>query len=400
MKLKTLNDMQSDNDDFSSQNLKVYTIVAVVYMSKGLISAESSGTSDPFVRLTLDQTELSTTVKNNTMNGVWNEKLEFNNVYMDFDDKSTWPIFLLNVFDYNKIKSNVSLGYNYVWLCNAGYALNDINLCTPKWHNLFLPKSNKKQGQILLSFYIFDENHYSLKNNIDFIPKTELYNCEICVLGLRELKPLGLIAVKKPFIKFDLNSLNVTGRPEDTHAPIQTIPVNGGTNPTINTVISFDVKLPNDSKFMPELQCEVYDHMLSGLHNSLLGVFSIDIKRIIKKTKMQIEEDIIESKKDYGMSATNEMLMKQMKEQVFKQFFQGTGKNNFNDINNNSENIINTNSNENNNAINEKGMSEKYLEDNNNLLINSNSKNIEKEERKMMNQILRMKIMFLKYLNQ
>jgi len=381
MRLKTLNDMYFDNDDSSKQNLKSYTIVAIVYMSKGLISAESSGTSDPFVRLTLDQTELSTTVKNNTMNGVWNEKLEFNNILMDFDDKSTWPIFLLNVFDYNQIKSNVPLGYNYVWLCNAGYALNDINLCTPKWHNLFLPKSNKKQGQILLSFYIFDENHIPLKEKIDFIPKTELYNCEICVLGLRELKPLGLIAVKKPFIKFDLNSLNVTGRAEDAHAPIKTIPVNGGTNPTINTVISFDVKLPTDSKFMPELQCEVYDHMLSGLHNSLLGVFSIDVKKIIKKTKMQIEEDIIESKKDYGMAATNEMLMKQMQEQIFKQFFPGAGKNNINNINNINNNIK-TSSLENNNIINEKGMSEKYLEDSGNLLINTSSKKDVKEERK------------------
>ena len=40
-----------------------------------------------------------------------------------------------------------------------------------------------------------------LTNNI--FQKTILYNFEINVLGLRLLKPLGLIEVKKPFIKFD-----------------------------------------------------------------------------------------------------------------------------------------------------------------------------------------------------
>ena len=297
---------------------KFYTIAAVVYMSKGLVAAESSGTSDPFVILTYGSYKLQTNVKNNTMNGIWNELLVFGDVLMNLKDKATWPIFLLNVFDYNKIKSNIPLGYNYVWLCNAAYAINEslenkydkkVTL-QPKWHNLFLPKSNKQQGQILLSFYIFDKEKYrnedltkkSLCEKLNYIPEVSLYNCEISILGLRQLKPLGMIEVKKPFIKFDLNSLNVTGKPEDAHANIQTIPVSGGRNPTINTVIKFDTKLPTNHIFMPELQCEVYDHMLSGLHNSLLGVFSLDLKRIIKKTHKQIEEDITYARKTIGAS--------------------------------------------------------------------------------------------------
>ena len=374
------------DSDKPKEDLKNYTIIAVVYMSKGLISAESNGTSDPFVKLTLDGKEITTSVKHNTMNGVWNEKLEFKNVLMDLNDRSTWPIFLLNVYDYNKIKSNVPMGYNYVWLCTAGYTLNDTKLCPPKWHNLFLPKSNKRQGQILLSFYIFDQAQERKKIDIDYLPKTKLYSCEICVLGLRELKPLGLIAVKKPFIKFDLNSLNVTGKAEDSHAPIQTIPVNGGENPTINTVISFDLKLPEDTKFMPELQCEVYDHMLSGMHNSLLGVFSINVRRILKKTSIQIQEDINESVKDLGKSIASQMLMKQMTEKMFQQFFPNNPLNlNENNINTNDINtIINTNNISNdNNMTNEKGISENILEGriNDNLLINKN-KIMDKEERK------------------
>jgi hypothetical protein len=83
----------------NQQNMQFYKIVALIYMSKELIAAESSGTSDPYVTLTLAEKTLSTTAKHNTMNGVWNEPLEFEQIYMDVKDQRTWPVFLLNVYD-------------------------------------------------------------------------------------------------------------------------------------------------------------------------------------------------------------------------------------------------------------------------------------------------------------
>ena len=303
--------------DKQESRIKPHTIVAVVYMSKGLVAAESTGTSDPFVSLTFENQVKKTTVKNNTMNGVWNELLVFDNIYMDYQDQTTWPVFLLSVFDFNKIKSDVPLGYNYLWLSNTHYSLNKFDILRPKWHNLFLPKSNKKQGQILLSFYIFDSQIGGLKgddlvNRINYRPKTKLYDFEINVLGLRQLKPLGLIEVKKPFIKFDLNSLNVTGEIADSHAPIQTIPVSGGANPTINTVIQFQTNLPEDENFMPELQCEVYDNILSGLSNSLLGVFSINVKKMIDKTTIQVNEDINQANRNMGLNFAKQLVLGQL----------------------------------------------------------------------------------------
>ena len=286
-------------------NAKNYTIVAIIYMSKGLIAADSNGTSDPFVTLSLGTKTLKTTIRSSTINGIWNETVEFDNISMDIADSSTWPIFLLTVMDYNKILSNVAIGYNYVMLCDSSYTLNSKDLIRPKWHDLYLPKSNKKQGQIMLAFYLFDEEHLQLKNDIDFLPKTIPYSCEINVLGLRDLKPLSMLPVKKPFIKFDMNSLNVTGKAEDCLQTITTIPGDTGSNPTINAVIKFDARLPEEEIFIPELQCEVYDHLLSGMYNSLLGVFSLDIKKLIKKTNKQINEDLLEidKKKDLFISS-------------------------------------------------------------------------------------------------
>ena len=310
-----------DNDDDELENLvmsnvnkpqtsslKNFTVVAVVYMSRYLIAADADGTSDPYVTLTLGKQSLDTSIKSNTVNGIWNERLVFTNVEFDTQDKSTWPIVYLKVMDYNKILSNVAIGYNYVWLSEAAYTINDTELVRPKWHNLFLPKSNKMQGQIMLSFYLFTDDKKDMINKINYLPETIPYTCELNILGLRELKPLSLLPVKKAFIKFDMNSLNVTGKREDALQPISTVPTATGENPTINTVITFDARLPKDKLFIPQLQCEVYDHLLSGMANSLLGVFTIDIRKIIKRTKLQIEEDLKLVKREYGLGLTKSMI--------------------------------------------------------------------------------------------
>ena len=378
--------------------MQSYTIVAVVYMSKGLVAAESNGTSDPFATLTFGNQTLKTKVKNNTMNGVWNELLEFRNINMDIDDQTTWPVFLLSVFDYNKIKSDIPLGYNYLWLSNTHYSVNKFDLITPKWHKLYLPISNKQQGEVLMSFYIFDSSvgvsGPELLKQIKYRPETIPYNFEINVLGLRQLKPLGLIAVKKPFIKFDLNSLNVTGEPGDEHVPIQTVPVSGGANPTINTVIQFQINLPLKQDFMPQLQCEVYDNILSGLSNSLLGVFSIDLKKIISRTQIQVQEDINEANKNVGMGIARHLLLGQL----------GFGANN--NINNNlgmqekdldsSNNIISTDSRNQdllnisktiNEKENEDDENEKFLEEDENKLNDNNNGEVNINNSKINNMV-------------
>ena len=98
---------------------------------------------------------------------------------------------------------------------------------------------------------------------------------------------------------------------------------------------------------MPQLQCEVYDNILSGLSNSLLGVFSIDLKRIISRTQIQVQEDIDEANKNVGMGIARNLLLGQL----------GLGvKNNINNINN-------------------VGMQEKDLSDSNNNIISTDSKN-------------------------
>lgn len=66
------------------------------------------------------------------------------------------------------------------------------------------------------------------------------YHVSLRILGLRNLKTLGLFPVKRPYIKFDINSL----RPAETKQnlsekmKIETQPKESGENPNLSTLIS------------------------------------------------------------------------------------------------------------------------------------------------------------------
>ena len=270
----------------------LYVLVCIVYMCRYLVSNDSNGNNDPYVRITCVDDKRETSIKHETINGIWNEALVFDGVQLDLNKKSSWPILLTEVLDYDKIGKDDLLGSSYIWLSDSPYIINDIKSVKPKWHQLYLPKSNSPQGEILLSFYIFDQEHKMQCRQINPIPDTVPYTFEINILGLRDLKPLSMLPIKKAFIKFDMNSLNVSGNKEDSLQPRTTQPKDKGSNPTINSAIKFDLKLPKDELFMPQLQCEVYDYIFSGLVNPTLGLFLLDIKKLIEDTNKQIEEDI------------------------------------------------------------------------------------------------------------
>ena len=299
--------------DFQIQkNMNYYTLVAIVYMTRYMISKDPNGKNDPYVSLKCVDNEQITTTKYDSVNGIWNEKLIFDSVSLDIQNKSTWPILLCKINDYDKLSKDDLMGYSYIWLSEANFSINSTDLVRPKWHHLFLPKSNRQQGEILISFYIFDSQHRNLAYEIQSIPETVPYSFEINILGLRDLKPLSIIPVKKAFIKFDMNSLNVTGQTEDNILPIKTLPKDNGANPTINTVIKFDIKLPKEDIFMPELQCEVYDHLLSGIINPLLGIFMLNVREIVLETNRQIEEDLRATKKKIGLFLAGGIIKQQV----------------------------------------------------------------------------------------
>ena len=281
------------------QKLKeAYTVVVVVYMSRYLESGDSSGTNDPMVKIQCGENVKESSIQYNRLNGVWNEKLVFDCVELNLKKNSTWPIFLIKVYDHDTLSYNDLLGYSYAWLCDADVKINETSLAEPKWHQLFLPKSNSPQGELLLSFYIFDNEHQNMIGKIQTTPETIPYSFEINILGLRDLKPFSMLPIKKAYINFEMNTLNISGNENENLPSKQTQPKDKGCNPTINDALKFDVNLPKDLKFMPQLQCRIFDYIFKGVVKPNLGSFILNIERLVKKTNLQIYQDLAKSKKD------------------------------------------------------------------------------------------------------
>ena len=152
-----------------------------------------------------------------------------------------------------------------------------------------------------------------------------------------------MIPIKKAYIKFEMNSLNVSGEKDDNLPAKTTQPKDKGSNPTINSALKFDLKLPELEIFMPQLQCQVYDYIFSGMMNPTLGLFLLNIQNLINETNKQIDEDLkaIRNKLSFYMATGL----------VTNAIGSLGGLDKFLPKKSNDDNIIDTSSNQNNNNI-------------------------------------------------
>src|SRR5574343_631342 len=145
---------------------------------------------------------------------IWNEFLVFKDILFDINDQGTWPIIYMECNDSDFLEFNDDcIGYSYIWLSDCSYYINELKpKIKPRWQQLFLPLSNRPQGQILMSFIILDQEKFPdpkiFIKDINILPEIRKYTFEINIIGLRDLKPLSLIPVKKPFIIFDINGIS------------------------------------------------------------------------------------------------------------------------------------------------------------------------------------------------
>ena len=103
---------------------------------------------------------------------------------------------------------------------------------------------------------------------MDFPIKSDVYDIsrfiryrpvtfEILVLGLRDLKSSGILPIKKASITF--NFKNLTGaKHNDSGIQVEnmsTQPSQSGPNPTINTLLTYEMLLPINKLICPDLFC-------------------------------------------------------------------------------------------------------------------------------------------------
>lgn len=104
------------------------------------------------------------------------------------------------------------------------------------------------------------------------------------MLGLRSLQSPGILPVKKAFINFNLKSL-VPPAMGTNLQNLRTEPKAPGPDPTINTLMTFNVPLPIDSLFCPRLSCQVYDNCFAGFSQPMIGTFTIKVGDLIQELR-------------------------------------------------------------------------------------------------------------------
>jgi len=137
--------------------------------------------------------------------------------------------------------------------------------------------------------FAFVEGEYMFKTAVNRINlpveagiKMREFNVMMNILGLRHLQTAGILPVKKAFILFNLKSM-VSPDVGNAIENIKTEPSAPGPDPTLKTLIDFDIELPTKELYCPRMACTVYDSVCFGLSQPVIGTFIIPIGALIKE---------------------------------------------------------------------------------------------------------------------
>ena len=125
----------------------------------------------------------------------------------------------------------------------------------PKWVTIRYGKGGQESGSILLSVCCYSRT--DLMPRSPYIePERQKYYINMKILGLRSLESIGLLPVKRAFVRFDIDSLKK--KQDRSFLPekkaLVTEPLESGSNPNIMTVINVEVMLPINPDFVPSMQ--------------------------------------------------------------------------------------------------------------------------------------------------
>ena len=285
----------------NKKRLPLFKMRCYIYQCRDLPAADSDGTSDPAILVHGDGTvgdELKdrTQVIEDNMNPLFYEALELTIEASSIDEL---PPIIIDCMDYDDalvgkgdwdflaraIIPCVDGKGERIYSNEADNAENNDDIRRPKWYEMRTGKNMPKSGEVLASFAIVDGDHAFRADkphnvNLEQTVKTDDFEVNINVLGLRNLQSPGLLPVKKAFVNFNCKSL-VAPKLGTNLTNIRTEPKFPGENPTLNTSLSFSVPLPIETLFCPRLACTVYDTIFAGFSQPIIGNFVIPIGELM-----------------------------------------------------------------------------------------------------------------------
>ena len=265
----------------------IVKVRAYCFQARDLPAADEGGSSDPFLRITDCARHHDTKTIFDNVNPIYYETMDMGYEANTIDDLPPIVIDLYDM-DVNTITKN-----SIDFLSRAVLYPEDIEpystgngVPTPKWYPLHYKRGGPTAGEVLMSFAIVEDDFkFNTPSHLVNLPKEagivmREYNVMMNILGLRSLMSAGILPVKKAFINFNLKSM-VSPEQGEAIENIKTEPSAPGADPTLNTLIEFDIRLPTERLYCPRMSCQVFDSVMMGFSQPLIGNFTIPIGDLI-----------------------------------------------------------------------------------------------------------------------
>lgn len=244
---------------------------AYIFQCRDLPAADSDGTSDPFMEFIDSDSPQRTMVINDNLNPIFYQAIDLMYEANNIDEL---PPFIIDCYDEDEtlvgkndadFLARATIYYKDALEANA--ISEEDTVPRPAWFPMRFSPKGPVSGEVLISFVVVDDD-FSFNRQKEYVhleDDVEMRDFQVSmnVLGMRGLQSPGLLPVKKAFVNFNLKGL-VPPSIGTNLKNLKTVAKAPGANPTINTLMMFEVPLPTDTLFCPRLSCQVYDTVYAG----------------------------------------------------------------------------------------------------------------------------------------
>ncbi|XP_063071629.1 fer-1-like protein 4 [Engraulis encrasicolus] len=260
------------------EDSRYFQLRAHVYQARGIIAADDNGLSDPFTKVVFSTQCQLTRVMEETLSPTWCELLLFEQILMEgskeqFRDDP--PVVIINIYDYNKLGSPVSLG--------RAFACPELKYVEEAYKRPMLrffdiTKGKVKAGELLAAFELIEldyarlgepslpadveprEPEFLLEERCYIIPEgvrpvLRKFRIEVLYWGLRDLKRVNLFEVEKPQVRIECAGQMIESEEMESYKQ----------NPNFSEMVKhFDVELPELVYLHPPLTVFVMEQRAFG----------------------------------------------------------------------------------------------------------------------------------------
>ncbi|XP_075438327.1 fer-1-like protein 6 isoform X2 [Ascaphus truei] len=266
-----------------------FQLRAHMYQARGLIAADNTGLSDPFVKVTFVSHGQTTKIIHQTLSPTWNQMLLFNNIALYGELKDVVedpPNVVIELYDDDALGKAEYIGST---VASPTVILADKSYTPAKLAYYPIFCGNISGGDLLAAFELLQvpesglqslppietpdpSQVYSVPANIR--PVLSKYRVEVLFWGVREMKKVQLLSVDRPQVLIECAGKGVKSSVIQSYK----------SNPNFNVIGDwFEVELPENEVLHPPLSICVVDWRAFG-RSTLVGTHMINcLKQFLYK---------------------------------------------------------------------------------------------------------------------